>query len=248
MTDPRHFPHLEAHLSQLRVSGLRVSGLFVFSLIIALWLGSPLAKAQDSKLLILGDSISAGYGINPDLGWVQLLAEKMQETHAGYQVVNGSISGNTTADGLARLPKLLDVHKPELVVIELGGNDGLRGYPLKIMRKNLVQLIEITRAANAQVLLVGIEIPPNYGERYTKQFRATFQRVANEQEVALVPFILEGVATNAEMMQDDGIHPTEMAQPQLLDNVWQYLEPMLANEYAKTREENKPQNSEAQMN
>ena len=201
--------------------------LFIYCLLLTVMALPVTASQPQNKLLILGDSISAGYGINPDMGWVTLLEDRLRQQYPNFTVVNGSISGNTTADGLARLPKLLMVHKPAIVIIELGGNDGLRGYPLKLMRQNLNRIIEESRQANAKVLLVGIEIPPNYGERYTKQFRNSFKTVATNQQAELVPFILDGVATQPELMQEDGIHPTALAQPQLLDNVWISLEKLI---------------------
>lgn len=170
-------------------------------------------------LIVVGDSISAGYGINPQNGWVSLLSEKLKTEESNYQAINASVSGNTTGDGLSRLPKLLETYSPEIVVIELGGNDGLRGYPLKLMEANLTSMIQQSKEAKAQVLLLGIEIPPNYGPRYTDEFRNVYQRVAENENVPLVPFILENIATQSELMQNDGIHPTEEAQPLLLDNI-----------------------------
>ncbi len=194
---------------------------------------STLATATESQkdshtILVLGDSISAGYGIDIERGWVSLLQEKLKaEKYDHYKVVNASISGNTTGDGLSRLPKLLEEYSPTIVIVELGGNDGLRGYPVKLMEKNLQTMINLSQQQNAKVVLAGIEIPPNYGTRYTALFRKTFQKVASANTVDYIPFILEGIALNPELMQRDGIHPTEQAQPKLLDNIWGTLLPLL---------------------
>ena len=175
----------------------------------------------------MGDSISAAYGMSLEEGWVALLAGRLAESHPGYQVVNASISGETSAGAASRLPALLEEHTPAVVIIELGGNDGLRGYPIKRLRENLRSMVEQSRAAGAQVLLLAIEIPPNYGSRYTDAFRTSFQLIADETESALSPFMLDGVATDRALMQADGIHPTVEAQSLLLANVWPHLEPLL---------------------
>ena len=182
---------------------------------------------------MLGDSISAAYGIEPDQGWVRLLQERLDAKMPGFSVVNASISGETTGGGLARLPKALERHAPELVIIELGGNDGLRGYPIDRIRGNLSRMVELSLASGARVLLAGMFIPPNYGQRYMQGFHGTFHEVAARHEVPLVPFLLEGVATDASLMQTDGIHPTANAQPLLLDNLWPLLEPLLDGELAR---------------
>lgn len=184
------------------------------------------ANAFGKTLLVIGDSISAGYGVELKDGWVNLLRERLQEK-GDYQVVNASISGNTTTMGVGRTPALLRKHQPDLVIIELGGNDGLQGHPLKVMERNLSEMIRLSQQAGARVLLVGIQIPPNYGSRYTREFLETFPRVAEEFDVPLVPFILDKVATRDELMQRDGVHPTAEAQPLLLENVWPHLEPLL---------------------
>ncbi|GLS24654.1 arylesterase [Marinibactrum halimedae] len=179
-------------------------------------------------ILVVGDSISAAYGLDEKQGWVHLLNKRLQSgEYKDFLAVNASISGNTTGDGLGRLNPLLKAHQPSVVIIELGGNDGLRGYPVKIMERNLRTMISKSQAAGARVLLVGIEIPPNYGERYTQLFRKTFNTVATDTNVLFVPFILDKIATQADLMQDDGIHPTSEAQPMLLDNIWPKLEPLL---------------------
>ncbi|MBP7546460.1 MAG: arylesterase [Corallincola sp.] len=209
-------------LSVRQLLTLRTLAIFWITLLLAL----PL-RAADQVLLVLGDSISAGYGLNPEQSWVTLLQQRLSAKGFGYRVVNASISGNTSGDGLGRLPALLASHRPALVIVELGGNDGLRGYPIKTLRHNLSQLITLSREAGAKVLLAGIEIPPNYGKRYSDQFRASFSDVASATDTPLVPFILDGIGTNPELMQRDGIHPTAEAQPKLLDNIWPTLQPLL---------------------
>ena len=193
--------------------------------------GSLIAKepTPQKTILIVGDSISAAYGMSLEEGWVALLARQLQTSHPGYSVVNASISGETSAGAAARLPRLLEHHQPRVVIIELGGNDGLRGYPVKRLRENLHTMIAQSTAANAQVLLLGMEIPPNYGARYASQFRESFAQVAGETESGLVSFMLEGIATDPSLMQADGIHPKPAAQGMLLANVWPQLEPLLVN-------------------
>ncbi len=176
------------------------------------------AGAREQRLLVVGDSISAAYGMSLEQGWVSLLATTLSRD-TSWEVVNASISGETSAGGLRRLPALLEEHQPSLVVIELGGNDGLRGYPTQKLRANLARMTRLSRAAGANVIIVPMEIPPNYGPRYTSAFRATFAQVASEEGAALAPFILQDIATQASLMQEDGIHPTVDAQPQLLENM-----------------------------
>ena len=175
----------------------------------------------------MGDSISAAYGIEAEQGWVQLLADRLDDVGVDVSVVNASVSGETTGGGVVRLPGSLERHAPELVIIELGGNDGLRGYPIARIRDNLARMVSMAREAGADVLLLGMFVPPNYGERYMNGFHENFHRVAAEAGVSLVPFLLDGVATDAGLMQEDGIHPTAEAQPMLLDNVWPTLAPLL---------------------
>ncbi len=178
-------------------------------------------NSQANTVLVLGDSISAGYGINPHKGWVALLEEKLStQIKSEATVINASVSGNTSGDGLARLPKLIETHTPDIIIVELGGNDGLRGHPLKLMESNLNAIVSLSKEAGSQVILAGIEIPPNYGPRYTDEFKKVFNRVAEKNNISFIPFILEGIALVPELMQDDGIHPTEHAQPLLLENIW----------------------------
>jgi acyl-CoA thioesterase-1 len=178
-------------------------------------------------ILIVGDSISAAYGIQRDAGWVSLLGKRIAHLDGAYRVVNASISGDTTAAARARLPQTLALYRPCVVILELGGNDALRGYPIDTIAGNLRALVETARKSGANVLLLGMQIPPNYGERYTQAFAAMYRSVATETDTPLVPFLLDGVATRAELMQSDGIHPTAAAQPKLLDNVWPTLQSLL---------------------
>jgi acyl-CoA thioesterase I len=182
---------------------------------------------QAPTILIVGDSISAGYGIQRDAGWVSLLQQRIDELGIGYRVVNASISGDTTAAALARLPQTLALHRPRIVVLELGGNDALRGYPIEEIAGNLRELVDTAQRTGASVLLLGMEIPPNYGARYTQAFASMYRTVATDTDAALVPFLLDGIATDATRMQSDGIHPTAAAQPHLLDNVWPMLQSLL---------------------
>ncbi|WIX33782.1 arylesterase [Salinicola sp. JS01] len=182
--------------------------------------------AQAHTLLVMGDSLSAAYGIDPQAGWVSLLERKLGK---GYPVINASISGETTSGGAARLPELLKQHHPDIVLLELGGNDGLRGLSPQQMKVNLAKMVERSRAEGARVLLLGIEVPPNYGPAYTNAFRNVFTQLADEHDLPLVPFLLEDVDLDS-MLQADGIHPTAEAQPIILANVWAKLEPMLADD------------------
>jgi acyl-CoA thioesterase I len=201
---------------------------------LALLLALATATAAQSPrpvVLVLGDSLSAEYGLPRDSGWVKRLADRLSARSgtgaAQYSVVNASISGETTSGGRTRLPALLAEHRPAIVIIELGGNDGLRGLPLAVMRDNLLAMVETSRKAGARVLLVGLRIPPNYGRDYTERFFATFADVARANNAALAPFLLDGFADQANLFQADHIHPTVEAQPHMLDNVWQHLEPLL---------------------
>jgi acyl-CoA thioesterase I len=185
------------------------------------------AAPPQRTIVVLGDSLSAGYGIKIQQGWVSLLSQRLAAEGYGYRVVNASVSGETTQGGLARLPRALETHAPAIVIVELGGNDGLRGLPLDASRKNLAQIIEKSRAANARVLLVGMIIPPNYGPRYGQEFRDMFSALAARYSVAFLPFLLDQVALKAEWMQADGIHANSSGQPQMLENVWPKLKPLL---------------------
>ncbi|MEN8216998.1 MAG: arylesterase [Pseudomonadota bacterium] len=175
------------------------------------------------RLLVIGDSLSAAYGIAPQEGWVHLLEQRLHETGSKYQIINSSISGDTTSGGHNRLAKILQQYQPSIVILELGANDGLRGLSLKAMRANLAAMIKQSQQAGARVLLLGMRIPPNYGKTYTARFHQIYYDLAATYDIALVPFFLEGVAGNRTLMQDDGIHPTAAAQERLLDNVWSVL-------------------------
>ena len=185
------------------------------------------ARAESPVILVLGDSLSAGYGIPVEKGWVNLLQRRLVERGFPYRVVNASISGDTTSGGLSRLPAALELHRPAIVVLELGANDGLRGQPPMAMSRNLSQMIERYQQAGARVLLAEMRIPPNYGPLYAQKFQATFGELAQHYAIPLIPFLLDGVAGNPALIQDDGLHPRAEAQPQILDNVWAVLEPAL---------------------
>ena len=176
------------------------------------------ALAGQQTILMVGDSISAAYGMSLEQGWVALMAGQIAETHPDYTLVNASISGETTAGALRRLPALLEEHQPAVVIVELGGNDGLRGYPLMSLRKNLTGIATLARDAGAEVIIVSMEIPPNYGNRYAEGFRESYLLAADNTDSLLAPFLLEGVATNPELMQGDGIHPRVEAQGRLVQN------------------------------
>ena len=185
------------------------------------------AAANPPVLLVVGDSLSAGYGIELRAGWVSLLQDRLRQQGYPHRVVNASISGDTSAGGRARLADTLKRERPQLMILELGGNDGLRGLSLVETRANLNAMIQAAKASKARVLLTGIHIPPNYGPDYSKKFHAIYQDLARSQQVALVPFLLEGIALNPELMQADGLHPRANAQPRILENVWPHLKPLL---------------------
>jgi acyl-CoA thioesterase-1 len=199
---------------------------FVLCLMLAVSVASAATPAQRT-IVVLGDSLSAGYGIKVQEGWVSLLGQRLASEGYGYRVVNASVSGETTQGGLARLARALQTHQPAIVVVELGGNDGLRGLPLAASRTNLSRIIEQSRAAKAKVLLLGMMIPPNYGPRYGEEFREMFASLAKKYSVAFVPFFLDKVALEPARMQADGIHPNASGQPQMVDNVWPALKPLL---------------------
>ncbi len=198
-------------------------------LLIALaWMMTPVALANQNTLLVVGDSLSAAYGVPSDQAWVQLLQERLNNNGLSqWNVVNASISGETTDGGARRLPGLLADNSPDVVVIELGGNDGLRGFPPNVIESNLAQMITQVQDAGARAILVGMQIPPNYGQRYTQMFADIFPKLSDRYNTALVPFFLQGVYDQEGMMQDDGIHPSAEAQLKLLENVWPVLKPAL---------------------
>jgi acyl-CoA thioesterase-1 len=185
---------------------------------------SPSAgSSPQPKILIFGDSLSAAYGIGEDEGWVTLLAERLAQEDSELEVVNGSVSGETTTGGRARLPSLLERYNPAFVLIELGGNDGLRGLPLSLMRENLTDMIQLSQTSGATVLIAGMQIPPNYGPRYTEPFFAQYAELAEEFDLYLIPFLIDGIPQQPELMQADGIHPKAEAQSMILDNFWPVL-------------------------
>lgn len=185
------------------------------------------AKADQPTILVYGDSLSAAYRMPQEKGWVSLLQQRLQTQGFPHQVVNASVSGETTSGGLSRLQITLRQHKPDIVLLELGANDGLRGLPLAEMRNNLEAMIKTIKAAGADVVLLGIMIPPNYGPKYTREFSQSFAELAKRFNLPLVNFMLEGVAGKTELTLDDGLHPSAIAQPRILDNVWQVLHPEL---------------------
>jgi acyl-CoA thioesterase-1 len=185
------------------------------------------ASAAKPVVLIVGDSLSAGYGVAVDSTWVALLQKRLAAQGYGYRVVNASISGDTTGGARTRLPRALELHKPAVVILELGGNDGLRGLPLRQVRENFEFLIERSQAAGAKVVLVGMRMPPNYGAAYADGFHALYGELAKRYGTPLLGFFLEGVALDEKLMQADGIHPTAAAQPRLLDNLWPVLSQVL---------------------
>jgi len=197
----------------------------VFSLLLLIVMAGAAQAAP--TLLVLGDSLSAAYGIPREAGWVNLLSQRLHEQKSPYQVVNASVSGETTNGGLTRLPALLATHHPRLLILALGANDGLRGLPPPQTARNLENIIALTEKQGGKVLLVGMRLPPNYGASYTGKFQAVFSEVAKKRKVPLVPFLLEGIATQAEHFQADGLHPTAQAQPKLLETVWRGLAPLL---------------------
>ena len=206
---------------------LIVAPLFCLITVLAVQAQPAVTEPQEPGILVVGDSLSAEYGLQRDSGWVKLIENRLREKGYRYRVSNASISGDTTSGGASRLPAALQRHQPAVVVIELGSNDALRGLSLDMTRSNLKDMIEQTKATKASVVLVGMQIPPNYGRQYTEAFKTLFAELAKEHDVALVPFLLEGMATDRSLFQHDGIHPNELAQPILADNVWVALEPLL---------------------
>jgi acyl-CoA thioesterase-1 len=216
----------------VRFSTLRTKSRLVraWALGVCCWLIVAIADAAgapERTILVLGDSLSAGYGIKPAQGWVALLEQRLRDQGYGYRVVNASVSGETSGGGLQRLPRTLELHQPAVVIVELGANDGLRGLSVPLTRDNLTKIVTESKQAGARVLLIGMRLPPNYGPRYTNDFMKMYRDVATGSKVSLVPFLLQSVALNPELMQDDGLHPTAPAQPALLDTVWPQLKPLL---------------------
>jgi acyl-CoA thioesterase-1 len=184
-------------------------------------------NAADKTIVVLGDSLSSGYGLGTEKSWVAILEDRLSAEAYGYQVVNASIAGDTSSGGLARLPRLIELNAPTIVIIELGGNDGLRGQPVSALRQNLASIIELVLAAGARPLLTGIQIPPNYGPGYTDQFTQLYQDISEDFGVRSVSFLMDGVALKPELMQADRIHPNASGQMPMFENVWAVLEEML---------------------
>ena len=206
------------HTISLYVRSIVLSALFLLTL--------P-ALASQNTVLVVGDSLSAAHGVPSETAWVELLRDRINSRELNWTVVNASIGGETTDGGLRRLPGLLETHDPTIVIIELGGNDGLRGFPPNVIESNLANMIEQVRGIGATPLLVGMQIPPNYGQRYTTMFADIFPTLSDRYNTPLVPFFLDGIYDQDGLMQGDGIHPTEEAQPRLLNNIWPKLEPLL---------------------
>jgi acyl-CoA thioesterase-1 len=206
---------------------LLLRAFIVVAVMLTLLLAAP-ARAEPAVILVFGDSLSAGYGLPQGAGWVDLLQRRLTDRSLDYRVVNASISGETTLGGRNRLAGALREHRPKVVILALGANDGLRGQSIDAMRENLNAMVRASRATGAKVLLVGMRIPPNYGSQYSQKFRAVYSDVAAGMKIPLVPFLLEGFADRRELFQADGIHPTAQAQPLMLDTVWHGLEPLLA--------------------
>ena len=198
-------------------------------LVLALLLGFPLAAGAAGTLLVFGNSISAGYGLPQDAGWVSLLSTRMRKAAPDYKVVNASISGETAAGGRRRIEQVLDLHKPSIVVVELGGNDGLRGARIEAIQSDLEAIVDTCVRRKVRVVLVGMRLPPNYGADYVQRFQQLFATVAKKRTVSLVPFLFEGFAERHELFQADGIHPTREAQPFMLEAVWKSLAPLVTS-------------------
>jgi acyl-CoA thioesterase-1 len=227
--DPKESQRMSQEYMRERTRTLGVLGCLVLVLAVSLpALAEPAAKAGPVRtVLVLGDSLSAAYGLAPEEGWVALTAERMAQQTPGWRVVNASVSGETTAGGASRMGGELARHRPAVVVIALGGNDGLRGLPLKQTRANLEKMVSAAKAAGARVLLVGMRMPPNLGKAYTEGFAANYRAVAEAHQVALLPFLLEPIALERGAFQADNIHPVAAVQPKLRDHVWPALAPLL---------------------
>jgi acyl-CoA thioesterase-1 len=197
----------------------------LLAIVLYAWAGHALA--QQPAILVLGDSLSAGYGLGTDQGWVTLLQQRLQRQGYPHRVINSSVSGDTTRGGLTRLPLALNRYRPEIVIVELGGNDGLRGLSMDEMRRNLATIVENSRKQGARVLLVGVRLPPNYGTAYVNKFHDVYRDLEKTYQLPLVPYLLDGIGGRDELMQADRLHPRAEAQSRMLDNVWRQLAPML---------------------
>lgn len=201
---------------------------------------SRAVSAQENVVLVFGDSLSAAYGMALDTGWVALLGQRLGTQGYPHRVVNASVSGETSQGGLARLPAALARHRPAIVIVELGANDGLLGLPIAEMERNLTRIVEISSAQGARVLLVTMRLPPNYGPAYVSRFEAVYARVAATTGAQLAPFLLDGVAGDPALVQDDGLHPRAAAQPRILDNVWPTLEGLIHETAGAARAASEP--------
>lgn len=186
---------------------------------------SPLLSAK--TVLVVGDSLSAAYNMPVENGWVALLDKRLNQTTGSHDVINASISGDTTSGGLSRLPQALASNQPDIVILALGANDGLRALSLSTLKQNLTEMIELSKAQGSKVLLAGMLLPPNYGPYYTNQFKAIYEELATSHDLPLIPFLLKNIGGVETLIQQDGLHPNAQAQPLILDNVWPYLEPLL---------------------
>ena len=199
--------------------------LLIFSVFIPLHAVS--ADSNLPSILVFGDSLSAAYGIEEEEGWVNLLEERVKGEDLSFRIINGSVSGETSTGGVERLPGMLSAYSPKVVIIELGGNDGLRGLPLNLLNDNLNKMVDMVHESGSLALLAGIQIPPNYGPRYTVPFTELYYEIAETKQIAFIPFLIEGIPQQPELMQDDGIHPKAEAQSLILENVWPYLLPLI---------------------
>jgi len=200
-----------------------------YHLLLSIALLAAPAAALAKNILVLGDSLSAAFGIPQQAGWVSLMQQRLLENNSSYKVINASISGETTSGGVARIQGLLKQHQPDIVILELGANDGLRGLPIKEMRKNLEQIIQKCKLARVNVVLVGLRLPPNYGPLYTRAFEQTYSELASQHRITLVPFLFAGLEDSPYHFQSDNLHPTSAAQGILMNNVWRQLEPLLTS-------------------
>lgn len=219
------FLMLKGLLAKVLVMAKSAVPISLLSMVFVAW--SPQVLAAKPVILIYGDSLSAGYGLAQQQGWVTLLEKRINAEHYPYTVMNASISGETTSGGLSRFASTLAKTKAKIVVLELGANDGLRGLPIKNMADNLKAMIEQSKKSGAKILLLGMKIPPNYGPEYTRSFSDTYTQLSKEQKVSLVPFMLENIAARRELIQDDGLHPNLQGQPIILENIWPCLQKLL---------------------
>ncbi|WP_293005735.1 arylesterase [Nitrosomonas sp.] len=206
---------------------------FLIILIFVFTISAP-AVALTKTIMVFGDSLSASYGMSTEAGWVTLLEQRLQSKYADYHIINASISGETALGGRNRIRQALETHRPEIVILELGGNDGLRGASIKSIHENLAAIIEECQQNNALVLLAGMQLPPNYGRTYTQKFQTIFPQLAENYQIKLIPFLLAGFGDKHEFFQADGIHPTEVAQKKIAENVWEVLQTMFKTEQVAT--------------